>query len=188
MKKRLIYLCFIILSVFIFGCAQEQVGESKTLAKINEYVLPLDEFQIQLAEELNLDREFKLTNEAKKDFLDQLIIQEILIQEAKKQQLDRRKKFMRTIERYWESTLIRDLMEVEGKKIEERTVISQEEIEMTYNEMKKIEENLPPLDSINDEISKKIMEDKKSKMLKEWIDQLKAKAKIEINQDLLLKK
>ena len=187
MKKRLIYWLFTILCLSIFSCTQEQIGEDKTIAKINDYVLTLDEFQVQLAEELNLDREFKLTKEAKKDFLDQLIIKEILIQEAKKRELDRREKFMRTIERYWESTLIRDLMEMESQVIEKQTVVSQEEIKMKYNEMKEQEENLLPLESIRDEISKRILEDKRSKILEEWVNQLKKKATIKINQELLLK-
>jgi len=50
---------------------------------------------------LNLDREFKLTQKAKKDFLDQLIVKEVMIQEAKKRNLDRKEKFVRAIERYW---------------------------------------------------------------------------------------
>ena len=149
--------------------------------------MTLDEFQVQLAQELKLDREFKLTKEAKNEFLDQLITKEILIQEAKRRKLDRKEKFIRAIERYWESTLIRDLMEMEGQKIEKRAVVSQEEIEMRYKEMKNLDENQPPLESIRQKISEKIMEDKKSSMLEEWVNQLKKKAKIEINQELLPK-
>jgi hypothetical protein len=187
MKKISIYWLLLILCSFLFYCTQEKKAENKTLAKINDYVLTLDEFQTQLAQELRLDKDFKLTKEAKKAFLDQLITKEILIQEAKKQNLDRKEKFIRAIERYWESTLIRDLMEVEGQKIEKRTVVSQEEIEMRYNDMKKLDKNLPQLDSIRNEISKKIMEDKKQRLLEEWSDQLKNKAKIYINEKLLSK-
>lgn len=187
MKKRIIYWPLAIICFSFFCCAQEQIGEDKTIAKINDYVLTLDEFQVQLAEELELDREFKLTKEAKKDFLDRLITKEILIQEAKNLELDRREKFMRTIERYWESTLIRDLMEMKGKAIEKRTVVSEEEIQMKYKKMKEQEESLPPLETIRDKVSQRILADKKSKILAEWVNQLKKKATIEINQKLLLK-
>jgi hypothetical protein len=51
--------------------------------------------------------------------------------------------------------------------------------------MKELDKNQPPLESIRERISEKIMEDKKSQMLEEWINQLKQKAKIEINQKLL---
>jgi len=185
MKKISIYWLLLILCSFLFCCTREKPQENKTLAKINDYVLTLDEFQTQLAEEVRLDKDFKLTDEAKKAFLDQLITKEILIQEAKKRNLDRKEKFIRAIERYWESTLIRDLMEAEGKKIAKRTVVSQEEIEFRYNDMKKLDQDLPPIDSIRDEISKKIIEGKKRRLLEEWTDQLKKRAKIDINEKLL---
>jgi SurA-like N-terminal domain len=185
MGKKSIYLLIIISCSFLCCCTQEKKVENKTLAKINDYVLTLDEFQTQLAAEVRLDKDFKVTKEAKKAFLDQLITKEILIQEAKKQYLDRKDKFIRAIERYWESTLIKDLMEAEGKNIAKRTVVSQEEIEDRYNDMKKADQNLPRLESIRDDISKKIMEEKKRRLLKEWTDQLKKRAKIKINEKLL---
>lgn len=185
MRKKTIYFLLIIMCSFLFSCTQEKIEENKKLAKINDYVLTLDEFQTQLADEVRLDKDFKLTNEAKKAFLDQIITKEVLIQEAKREHLDRKEKFIRAIERYWESTLIKDLMEAEGKKIEQRTVVSEEEIESRYNDMKKLNQNLPPLDIIRDKILKKIMEDKKQRLLKEWTDQLIKRAKINVNEDLL---
>jgi hypothetical protein len=187
MKKISIYWLLLILCSSLFCCTQEKTKDNKTLAKINDYVLTLDEFQTQLAQEVRLDKDFKLTKQAKKAFLDQLITKEVLIQEAKRKHLDRKEKFIRAIERYWESTLIRDLMEAKGKEIEKRTVVSEGEIEMRYNDMKKIDQNLPQLDAIRQYITKKIMEDKKQRFLEEWSDQLKKSAKIDINEELLSK-
>ena len=186
-KKSIYWLLLIILSSFLFCCSQGKSEENKILAKINDYTLTLDEFQTQLAQEARFDKDFKVTQEAKKTFLDQLITKEILIQEAKRRNLDRKEKFIRAIERYWESTLIRDLMEMEQQKIEKRTLVSEEEIEKRYNEMKKSDNNLPQLDSIRHQISKKIIEDKKQRLLEEWNDQLRKRAKIEINEELLSK-
>jgi hypothetical protein len=185
--KSIYWLLLIISSSFLFCCSQDKIEDNKTLAKINDYTLTLDEFQTQLAQEARFDKDFKVTKQAKKAFLDQLITKEILIQEAKRRNLDRKEKFIRAIERYWESTLIRDLMEMEQQKIEQRAVVSQEEIEERYNEMKKSDSNLPQLDSIRQKISKQIMEDKKQRLLKEWSNQLKNRAKIEINEKLLSK-
>jgi hypothetical protein len=186
-KKSIYWLLLIILSSFLFCCSQDKTEENKILAKINDYDLTLDEFQTQLAQEARFDKDFKVTKEAKKAFLDQLITKEILIQEAKRRNLDRKEKFIRAIERYWESTLIRDLMEMEQQKIEKRTVVSEEEIKMRYNEMKKSDTNLPQLDLIRQQISNKIMEDKRQRLLEEWSNQLKKRAKIEINEELLSK-
>ena len=187
MEKKFIYWFFIILCAFLFCCTQEKKEENETLAKINDYVLTLDEFQTQLAQEVKLDKEFKLTKEAKKEFLDQLITKEILIQEAKRRNLDRKEKFINAIERYWESTLIRDLMEMEQQKIESHTLVSQEEIEIRYKEMKNLDKNLPELESIRHKIFKEIMEDKMLRLLEDWSNQLKKRARIDINEELLSK-
>jgi len=185
MVKKPIYWLLIILCSFLSCCAQEKKEENKTLAKINDYVLTLDEFQNQLVQEVKLDKEFKLTKEAKKEFLDQIITKEILIQEAKRRHLDRKDKFIRAIERYWESTLIRDLIEMEQQKIESRTTVSQEEIETRYKEMKILDKDLPQLESMRAIISKEIMEGKKQRLLEDWSNQLKQRARININEVLL---
>ncbi|MCJ7579373.1 MAG: SurA N-terminal domain-containing protein, partial [Candidatus Aminicenantes bacterium] len=104
MKKASIYIFLIVVSMLFYSCAQEKKDESEILAKINDYTLTLDEFHSQLAAELEMDRDFKITKEAKKEFLEGLIRKEILIQEAKKRDLDRKEKFIRAIEHYWEST------------------------------------------------------------------------------------
>jgi hypothetical protein len=91
---------------------------------INDYHLTLDEFQDQLAAELKLEKDFKLTEEAKREFLEGLIRKELLIQEAKRLKLDRKEKFVRAIERYWESTLIRDIMDLKGKEIAKKIFVS----------------------------------------------------------------
>ena len=106
MKKGLFPPLIFVLLFFVICCAQEQTEKKEIVAKINDYELTLEEFEDQLATELNLDKDFKLTKEAKRDFLEQLIRKELLIQEATKLELDRREKFTRAIERYWESTLI----------------------------------------------------------------------------------
>ncbi len=186
MNKRFFYVLFF-LSLNLFCCSQEKTEEGKILARINNYNLTLEEFQHQLTAELELDRDFKLTKEAKKEFLEELIRKEILIQEAKRLQLDRKEKFTRAIERYWESTLIRDLMELKGKEITQRTLISQEETEAYYKEMQESEEKLPSLKELKEKITKELKEKKKTRMLKEWIDDLREKANIEIKQEFLYK-
>ena len=114
-----------------------------------------------------------------------LIEKELLIQEAKRLQLDRKERFIKGIERYWESTLIRDLMEVKGEEITQRVYISQEEAEAYYKELQRSREPIPPLKELEQEIIKELNESKKTRMLDEWISDLRKKARIEINQQLL---
>lgn len=185
MKKRYLYLLLPLLSLGIFYCSQQGTEEAKILARINDYTLTLNDFESQLTAELELDKDFKLTKAAKKEFLEGLIEKELLIQEAKRLQLDRKERFIKAIERYWESTLIRDLMELKGEEITQRAYISQEEIEAYYRALQRSREPIPPLKELEEEIIKELKESKKTRMLDEWISDLRKKARIEINQQLL---
>jgi len=170
----------------LFSCSQDKSGQDLILAKINDYALTLNEFNTQLKEELEYDKEFKLNHDARKTFLDQIITKELLIQEAKRRHLDREDQFIRAIERYWESTLIRDLMSMEGHAIEMRTVVSQEEIKARYDAMLKSDSNQLPMSSLQDQITREILSEKKQRSLEDWIRRLKTTAKISVNEKLLM--
>lgn len=185
MKKGVLFSFLLVLSFSLFCCSQEQTEKKEILAKINDYELTLKDFEIQLGDELEMDQDFKLTREARKEFLDQLIRKELLIQEAKRLKLDRRNSFVRTIERYWESTLIRDLMELKGREINKRTLVSQEETESRYEKMKQSDPDLAPFKDMREKIAGQIKEEKKRKRLVDWINELRKDSKIEIDQKLL---
>ena len=185
MKRASFYLFAFPLLMGLLCCAQEKAEEQKILCRINGYGLPLAEFQTQLAEELEMDQDFKLTQQAKQQFLESLIRKELLIQEAKKRKLDRKEKFIRAIERYWESTLIRDLMDLKCEEINKRISISEEEIDARYREMKSMDDSLPNREKIVDRIRKALTEEKRTAALEQWINDLRKDATIEIKQDLL---
>ncbi len=188
MKKIILYLILLILSLHLFSCSPEQkTNEDEIVARINDRPLTLGECQRQLAAVVDLNEDYKLTKEAMGEFLEELIRKELLIQEAKRLQLDRKEKFIRTIECYWESTLVRNLMEVKGKEFTKRILVSQDEIEAGYNDMKKPGEKLQSLENLREKIIEKIREEKKTRMLSQWIDNLRKTARIEINEELLYK-
>ncbi len=187
MVKKLFFMLISGLFLYFSGCAGDQDENVTVLAEINDYQLTLKNFETQLASNLEFERDFKLTQKAKKQFLDNLIEKELLLQEAMKLKLDRNKKFIAAIERYWEATLIKNLMELKGKDITESTYVSQEEVEARYGEMKRSQTNLPPMEEMREKIVKKIKEEKKNRALSRWVQDLRRNAKIEINQKLLLK-
>jgi len=185
MKKRFLYLLFITLVLQLSSCTQKEQEGGKILAQINDYKLMLNEFQAQLAQELELDAESKLTPEVKEEFLKELIRKELLIQEAKRLELDRSKKFVQAIQRYWEATLIRDVMELKGKEIDRTTLVTQEEIQSKQEQLDPADKKNVPVEKLQDQIAKKLKEEKKSQRLKSWIDGLEEKADIKIHKELL---
>jgi hypothetical protein len=185
MKRASFYLFAFPLLMGFLCCTQETAEKQKILCQINEYKLPFDDFQAQLAEELEMDHDFKLTQQAKQQFLEGLIRKELLIQEAKKRKLDRKEKFVRAIERYWESTLIRDLMDLKYEEINKRTPISEEEIDARYKDMKSTDASLPARKEMYDLIKEELKEEKMAATLEGWENELRKNATIEIEQDLL---
>ena len=185
MKNRFFFIFIFAICVSLFCCAQEQEEKKEILAKINDYELTLKEYEYQLVAELEMDKDFKLTSEAKKEFLDQLIEKELLIQEAKRLKLDREERFIRTIERYWEATLIRDLMDLKGKEIIERASVTEEEVKLQYEKMKQSGVKPPPFEKIREKLTREVREAKKRENLVEWMKELRKDAKIEINKEML---
>ena len=106
---------------------------------------------------------------------------------AKKLDLDRKNKFVRTIERYWESTLIRDLLEIKGKEITQHVLIPEADIEARVRKIKKSGKGVRNSEKARKKAVAELKNRKRREMLREWISGLRKTAKIEINQDLLQK-
>lgn len=186
MMQKQILIAVVWLCIGLCCCAPKAPEDrSKILAKVNTYRLTQDEFQSQLAQELEFEDDYKLTSMAKEAFLEELIRKELLIQEAKRRKLDQEEKFVRAIERYWESTLIRGLLDLKNREIESKTLVTQEEIEQLYTEMKIRDKNLPALADLEKGIEKELKEKKQSEMLENWIKELRDKAQITIDKSLL---
>jgi len=174
--------------VWIGACSPRSESESdgRTLATINDYSLPLDTFQRELASELELEKDYKLTEKAKREFLETLINKELLIQEAVRRKLDREEAFVKAIEKHWESTLIRDLLSMRGREISAAIVVTQEEIDGHYQTLQKASPEIGPLtDDLQAQLLQELKAAKKSKRLHTWIDQLRGQAAIEIDEALL---
>ena len=188
MKKMFLCIGVVFLFVSLLSCSPEQKTDDEIVARINDRALTLGECQRQMAMAVDLHEDYKLTQEAQGKILEELIRKELLIQEAKRLHLDRKENFVRAIERYWESTLIRNLMEMKGEELSQRILVTEDEIRAVYNETKNRKTQLEPLDELRDEIARRIREDKKTAMLLDWIDDLRRKADVEINEGLLYKR
>ncbi len=103
-------------------------------ARVNERVITIDEFREAYEEKAAVSP----VPPDKKQFLDDLVSREILIQEAKRLGLDREEAFRRSIQNYYEQTLLKNLTQ---KKMSDLKVsVSEEEIASYYANMGKIYE------------------------------------------------
>ncbi|MFC1857030.1 hypothetical protein ACFL9U_03270 [Thermodesulfobacteriota bacterium] len=185
MTRKYTFFFFIVFSILFVSCGQKSAENQEVLAKINDFELRLNEFDVELVGNLELDEDYKVTREAKQEVLERIIREQLLIQEAMKLKLERKEKFIRTIERYWKSTLIRDLMELKGETFIKKTYVTQEEVEARYAAMKKSEFDLPPFEEMQESIFQSIQSEKRREKLMDWIEELRQNAQVEIDEELL---
>lgn len=188
MKKGLLGLVLFLLCLCVYACSDKEAQQQDVLARINDYNLTLNEFNADLRAELEMTPDFKMTPEAKKKFLNSIIEKQLLIQEAKKLGLDRKEKFVRAIERYWESTLIRDLVEIKGKEISEQISIPENELKARVAKIEKSGKAPENPEMAKEKALKELKDQKKRQILRQWIRDLRKSAEIEINQGLLKKR
>lgn len=183
---RNIILPLSLLFFLIAACSSDsRIDQDRVVAEINDFTLTKEEFQKSLLKELRYSEKHKTTKEGKKEFLDSIIKKELLIQEAVKLGLDKKPDFIYAIEKHWEATLIKLLMETKNNEILQVATVSEKEIQNKYNELKKSKKTLPPLDQIEKEIADELTEMKRTAILYEWIDELHKNARIKINSKLL---
>ncbi|MFH1778673.1 MAG: hypothetical protein ABH847_01390 [Candidatus Omnitrophota bacterium] len=153
--KKAAYLIFIVfLIVTLDGCTRVK-SDKEVLVTIDNYSLYKEDFLSEARLYPPSYRE-KLTKE---QILDDLIQKKLLLLEAQRQGLDKDPTFMKMVERFWEQSLLRSLLEKKSKEI--------------LSSMQKVPE---------EERSQKA-----TQIMQQWIDSLKKKAKIKINKDALEK-
>ena len=178
MKKNLVFLSILI---FIMGC-NPAPKDKQILAKINNYEITLDEFQEEFKES-SYGRNG--TPESKQDFLNNLINRKLILQDAQKKGLDKDRRFLKMIEKFWEQSLLKLALDKKTKETAGSASVSDKEIEDTYNNMLKEGRTDKSYDEMYQQIKWEVTRAKETQQLNDWIAQLHKKADIKVNYDLL---
>ncbi len=149
--SRLVLLAFILTA--LAGCAREKHGK-EVIATIGDYSLYKEDF-ISEAELYPPAYRKTLTKEG---MLDELIKKKIMLMEAERQGLDKKPEFLKMVQRFWEQSLLRSLLDKKSKEI------------------------LSSLKGPAEERNKKA-----GQMMQEWVNDLGKDVKIRINKEALEK-
>ena len=169
------------LAVLLGACSGEvEEDRGPVVARVNDCEITLEEYETQLNSDVGMSELYRLTEADKRAFLERLVRKELLIQEAMRRKLDRREAFVRAIERYWESTLIRDLMAIEGEEIVKRASITEEQVRARYERMKAAKGELPPFEEMRERIGRTLLEETRQERLKAWVESLREEADVEV--------
>lgn len=133
------------------GCTGKG-SKKEVIATIGDYSLYKEDF----ASELSLYPPEYLKQATKKEILDGIIQKKVLLLEAQRRGLDRDPQFMKMIERFWEQSLLRSLLDAKSEEI---------------------------LSSIP--LAEKDRNQKATEAMKAWIEELKKTTPVTINEEAL---
>ena len=123
------YLIIILAALMIAGC-KCQTKDKQVLARINNYEITKQEFEEEFK---NSGFSISDTEESRKSFLDNLINRKLVLQEAQRQGLDKEKDFLKSIERFWEQSLLKVMLDKKSKDISMLKDTGKKEVEDAYD-------------------------------------------------------
>ena len=185
MQKKtscLLSLILILFTAFTITSCSKKIPAEKPVLKINDYSVSLEEFDKRFSELKNIDNK----PETKKAFLDNFINRKVLLLEAQRLEIDKEPAFLDAVEKFWEQSLLKLIVDRKLKEIAQSIKVSKSEVEAAAN--KWLAEN-PSTTKPKEEIIKLIMKqrvrEKQTLALNSWIADLRAAAQITIDNDLL---
>ena len=129
MKKALVLLCLVFL---LFGCGKKEEG-GKVLATIDGEKVTLEEFNKELDRIPANMKMLVLTQSGKQSFLDRYIVKRLLMEEAKKENIEKDKEFQDRLSDIREQLLIESLLK---KKVTTNINASEEQLKEYYEKNK----------------------------------------------------
>jgi peptidyl-prolyl cis-trans isomerase C len=119
---------------FPLSCNKAQPLKEKELVRVNDRIITLDEFEGEMEQLPQFYKLQMVSEEGRRKFLQELINQELLFQEARKKGIDKDEKLLANVEKIKKGLMISALMEAlyEGKD-----AVSDEEVTSYYEANKK---------------------------------------------------
>ncbi len=185
MFKRCLASLLVGLLFALASCASDETDQGKPVAKINDVVISQQDFVNRLTSLSRYRDVGALSPEDRLRLLEQEVDKELLIQEAIRMGLTREEAFRDAIERYWEQTLITTLIKRKTDSLEDKVLITSEEVENRYRELVKANPDLPSLNEIKDSLVTELREEKKTKAIEDWLAGLRREADIKIFKENL---
>ena len=175
------YLILMFALVFVMACAEKSPGR-KIVARINNYEISKEEFERKFRVSIFATQN---TPQGRREFLNHLINQKLILQDAQEKGLDKTRNFLGTIENYWEQTLLRIALKQKARELAGSYPVPEEDVRALYNRrmeagvIKTSFEQAAPL--LRHEIAKS----KETEALSVWLDGLRKEADIKINEELI---
>ena len=158
----------VLLSVFLglnASCAKRDQKEEMAV-KIGAYTLTASEFEELFHQQYEAKED---TPENRANFLNNLMTRKLLLEEAQRRGLDTQKDFLRSIENFWEQSLLRLVVDQKVKEIVANITVTEAEMEAYYQKwLKENPQTAKPLQEVRDLIEWRIRKAKEGQAMEEW--------------------
>lgn len=135
LRNKAVTAIICLLGLFLLsGCSKVEQG--KALATVNGEPVYLKDFKRELALKVRQNPSFKVSPSTLDEILDLLINKKLIIQDAMKENLAEKEKFLNTITVFWEQTLIRDFIEYKNSLTAYPVSATDREIKDYYEKLK----------------------------------------------------
>jgi hypothetical protein len=110
--------------------------DKNIVATVNHEPIKLEDFQAKLALRSRQNPSYKITSQEISEQIETVIDRRLMIQEAMRMGLAENKDFVRTIQSFWEQTLVRELIAAKSREWESRLFVTEREVEDYYDKMR----------------------------------------------------
>ncbi len=180
------FFCALAVSVLLMpflmtGCGKKQAGEPAAI-RINNFSMSPQEFEESF-------QEYKIgedTPENRANYLNNLITRKVILLEAQRMGLDTKKDFLRSIENFWEQSLLTVVIDAKTREFLDGLPVTEREIQDYYEQWSaENPDKRRPLEEVRSLVAWRVKAAKESKALEDWTDGLIQKAKIKVDKQAL---
>ncbi len=174
-----------LMTVAVFsGCGpQARPPDGKVVLTVNDYQVTRQEFDEGFDASAFAERSD--VAQARADYLENLINQKLIVLEAQKKKLDRTQDFLRSVERFWEQSLMTISLGVKTREISNSLDIREYELRRFYDNMVKEGITTKSYQDVYPQIKWQAQKQMESRLLSEWMKDLRSKAKVSYDKELL---
>ena len=177
------YFLVFLLSLVVLGCGPQPKDPEQVMLKVNEYEVTKSEFDAGFAQSAFADRADRV--QARADYMDNLINQKLILLDAQKKGIDKDKDFMKSIERFWEQSLMTVALGDKTRAIDKTLVVSDQEIRRFYESMVKEGITTKSFEEVYPQIQWQAKKQMQTRLIDEWLKELRSNAQLSVNRELL---
>ena len=178
MNKGITFWFLISAVILAAGCARLQ--SDNAVVRVNDFAITCQEFREALQ-----DSSYAAVQGGEKEFLEDLINRRLLLQQAELLGLEQEQGFLKEVERFWEKTLLKRIIDRKSKELAGGVRVNEDEIRACYDEMVRQGSSDASYDKMYDQIKWQLLRERQTAAFNDWLQDLRKQARIEINKELL---